>query len=113
YPTPQPLVSEGTAMVALEALLGDEDAEEVAAGCLRPLGIPYDVETAAVVRAAKEALVPLQQNIELLGLSREEAWAYARRWLLEPDELVDKSIESLFGQPWRPYTSCYPEGLRL
>ena len=43
YPTAQPLVSEGTAMVALEALLGD-DAEEVAAACLRPLGIPYDVE---------------------------------------------------------------------
>ena len=112
YPTAQPLVSEGTAMVALEALLGD-DAEEVAAACLRPLGIPYDVETAAVVRSAKEALVPLQQNIELLGLSPEEARPYARRWLLEPDELVDKSIESLFGQPWRPYTSCYPEGLRL
>ena len=88
YPTAQPLVSEGTAMVALEALLGD-DAEEVAAACLRPLGIPYDVETAAVVRSAKEALVPLQQNIELLGLSREEARAYARRWLLEPDESVD------------------------
>jgi len=111
-PTPQPLVSEGTAMVALEALLGD-DAEEVAAACVRPLGIPYDIATAAVVRSAQEALVPLEQNVELLGLSREDAAAYARRWLLEPDDYVDKWVESVFGQPWRPYTSCYPEGLRL
>jgi hypothetical protein len=112
YPTPQALVAEGIAELALEALLGD-DAEAVGAAALRPLGIPYDVETAAAVRRAKQALVPIQQNLLLLDLPREEAWTYARRWMLETDEVVDKSIEAMVGQPWRPYLSCYPEGYRL
>jgi hypothetical protein len=112
YPTPQALVAEGIAELALEALLGD-DAEEAGAAALRPLGIPYDTETAAAVRRAKKALLPLQQNLLLLDLPTEDAWAYTRRWMLEPDEFVDKSIETMREQPWRPYFSCYPEGYRL
>jgi hypothetical protein len=38
--------------------------------------------------------------------------AYARRWLLEDDGYVDRVIENLRQQPWPPYESCYPEGLR-
>ncbi|HEX6702292.1 MAG TPA: hypothetical protein VF101_16315 [Gaiellaceae bacterium] len=112
YPTPQALVAEGIAELALEALLGD-DAEEAGAAALRPLGIPYDAETAAAVRRAKKALKPLQQNVLLLDLPTEDAWAYKRRWMLEPDEFVDKSIEAIRKQSWRPYFSCYPEGYRL
>ena len=49
YPSPQAVISEGLACHAIEALLGD-DAERVAADCLRPMGIAYDHETAAAVR---------------------------------------------------------------
>ena len=112
YSTPQALVAEGIAQLALEAALGDA-AESVGAACLRPLGIPYDAETAARIRAAKELLLPVAQNIALLGLSRDDAWAYARRWMLEGDDFVDKAIDSHLALTWRPYTSCYPEGLRL
>lgn len=112
YPTPQALVAEGIAQLALEMALGD-DADDVAAACLRPLGIAYDAETAVRVRAAKELLLPVLQNVALLDLPREDAWAYLRRWMIDSDAHVDKTIDSYLALAWRPYTSCYPEGLRL
>jgi hypothetical protein len=65
YPTPQPLISEGLASYAVRALLG-HDGERIAAECLRPLAIPYDHETAAVVREAEELLLPVRSNIALM-----------------------------------------------
>ncbi len=65
YPTPQALVAEGIGELALEALLG-ERADEVAAECLRPLGIPYDSETSAVYRKVDKALLPVRANIAML-----------------------------------------------
>jgi hypothetical protein len=116
YPTPQALVAEGIAQVALRCLLGD-DAEYVAAERLRPLGIAYEPETAAAVRAAREALGPVRTNVALLldegRASVDEARAYARRWMLEPDAHVDRAVRLLLARSWAPYESCYPEGLRL
>jgi hypothetical protein len=115
YPTPQALIAEGLAMVALDVVCG-EDADELAAACLRPLGIPYDVEIAALYRRVHTALLPVRSNIAMLldeGHSQSEAWSYARRWLLEDDAYVDKVTASLCARGWRPYESCYPEGLAL
>jgi hypothetical protein len=112
YPTPQALVAEGIAQLALEMALGD-DADNVAAACLRPLGIAYDAETAARVRAAKELLLPVLQNVALLDLPPQDAWAYLRRWRVDSDAHVDRTIDSYLTLAWRPYTSCYPEGLRF
>jgi hypothetical protein len=116
YTGPQALVAEGLAQMAHEALLGRE-ADLVGAEVLRPLGVPYDAETAAVVRDAKEVLLSVLPNLAfLLGerrLSDEEARPYARRWMLEPDEYVDKAVGSLLTAAWRPYYLCYPVGLAL
>jgi len=115
YPTPQALVAEGIGELALEALLG-ERADEVAAECLQPLGIPYDAETAAVYRQVDRALLPVQANLAMLldeGRSHDEARAYARRWLLEDDKYVGKVLSSLTTRRWAPVESCYPEGLGL
>jgi hypothetical protein len=115
YPTPQALISEGIAVLALEVLLG-ESADELAAACLRPLGIPYDPEIAAAHREAANALLPVRANIAMLldeGCSREQSRAYARRWMLEDDRYVDHALEALTGRDWAPYESCYPEGLAL
>ncbi len=65
YPTPQSLLSEGIACYASEALLGDE-AEEVAARWLRPLGIPFDVETSRAVREAALLLLAVRPNIAIM-----------------------------------------------
>jgi hypothetical protein len=115
YPTPQALLAEGIAMLALDVVCG-EDADELAAECLCPLGIPYDIEIAATYRHLRAALLPVRSNIAMLldeGQSQSEARAYARRWLLEDDAYVDKVVTSFFSRGWRPYESCYPEGLTL
>ena len=115
YPTPQALMAEGLACCALEALLGDE-AERVAAECLQSSGVNYDHETAAGVREAQALLLPVRSNVALMldgGASSQEARDYARTWLLEDAELIDKMIGALEGQAWRPYESCYPVGLDL
>lgn len=116
YPSPQALLSEGIACHALEVLLGEE-AEEVAARCLRPLGISYDAEIAATIREAEQLLLGVRPNIAIMldeeYVSREQARAYARRWMLQDDEQVDRAVASLEGRVWRPLESCYPAGLEF
>jgi hypothetical protein len=116
YPTPQALVSEGVAMLARRALLGD-DADAVAAARLKPLGLEYDAETAAVVSDVELALAPVRANIAIAldeeGLDAAGAHAYARRWLVEPDAYVKKLVEVQLDDPWPPYVCCYTEGLEL
>jgi hypothetical protein len=115
YPTPQVVVAEGIAELGLEILLG-ADADAVGARCLRPLGIAYDVDTAAVYRRAEEMLLPIVANIAMFlddGRSVDEMRSYARRWMLEDDTFVDGFVESLSTDPWPAYESCYAESLPL
>ena len=115
YPTPQPVMAEGLACCAVGALLGDQ-ADRVAATCLAQAGVSYDHETAAGIREAQELLLPVRSNIVLMlddGASARQARDYAREWLLEDAELIDKIIDALDGRSWRPYESCYSVGLAL
>ncbi len=115
YPTPQVVVAEGIAELALEMLLGT-NADTVGAQCLGPLGIAYDVDTARVFRRAEELLLPLRANIAMLlddGRSADEMRSYARRWMLEDDEFIDGFVESLIDDRWPAYESCYAESLPL
>jgi hypothetical protein len=115
YPTPQVVIAEGIAQLALEVLLG-ADADAVGAQCLRPLGIAYDVDTAAVYRQAEGMLRPIGANIAMLlddGRSPDEVRSYARRWALEDDDFIDAFVESLIDDRWPAYESCYAESLPL
>lgn len=115
YPTPQVVIAEGIAQLGLELLLG-ADADAVGAQCLRPLGIGYDVDTAAAYRRAEDILLPLGANLAMLlddGRSADEVCSYARRWALQDDEFVDGFVESLISNRWPPYESCYAESLPL
>jgi hypothetical protein len=115
YPSPQALLSEGLACYALQALLEDE-AEQLAADCLRPAGIPYDAETAAAVREAETLLLPVRSNVAMMldgGATSAEARKYARAWLLDDAEQIDEAIGHLEARSWRPYESCYPVGLAI
>lgn len=115
YPTPQALISEGLASYGVDALLGDE-ADRIAAGCLRPIGIPYDHETASVVREAATLLLPVRSNITMMlhdGATAMQARDYARTWMLEQSRQIDNAIAHLKARSWPPYESCYPVGLAL
>jgi hypothetical protein len=115
YPTPQALIAEGIAMLGPEILLGEE-IEEVGARCLRPLGIVYDTAGSAAVRRAKELLLAVRANLALMldegQIDQAGIRTYARRWLLEDDEYVNRVVENLCDRHWPPYESCYPEGLQ-
>jgi hypothetical protein len=115
FTTPQSVVAEGIATFAHEALLGD-DADRVAAEILTPLSIAYDADTAAVVRATQRTLSSVGPNlVRMLAegqITRDEARPYARRWLIGPDELIDKGLR-LLDQPWQMYYFSYPAGYDL
>jgi hypothetical protein len=112
FPTPRSVVAEGIANIAHEALFGDE-ADRAGAEILEPLGISYDAEMSAVVRATQETLTAVGPNlVQLLAertIGRDEARPYARRWLIGPDEVIDKAVALLDG-PWPAYSLCYPAG---
>jgi hypothetical protein len=115
YPTPQALISEGLASHGLHALLGDE-AETIAADCLRPIGIAHDYETASGVRAAEQLLLAVRSNVAMMlddGYASAQLRDYARTWLLDEPDQIDEAITNLEARSWLPYESCYPVGLAL
>ncbi len=116
FTSPQAVVTEGIAKIAHEALLGEE-ADRVGAEILRGVGIAYDAETGAVVRGVQEALDSVGTNlVQLLAEDRiapDEARPYMRRWLIDPDEVVDKALRFYLDDPWPPYGICYPAGTAL
>ena len=114
--TPQCLLAEGLADLALEALLGPAN-EPILAELLHPLGIRYDTEVVAAVALAGEALSAVRGNAALLLHDRrrpeEEAVEELERWGLLSHERAVKSISFLTHPTWRAYIFCYVEGLPL
>jgi hypothetical protein len=68
-------------------------------------------------RKAWQLLRPVRPNVVMLldehGTSRQEAWDYLRTWRLEEDEYIDRTLASLVERRWKPYESCYTDGLAL
>lgn len=114
--TPQCLMAEGLADLALEALLG-ERPEPIVAELFGSLGVRYDAEVVQRVRGASEALGSVRQNAAFLlhedGLGASEVSAYVQRWSLLPKARADKAVQFLTDPTWRAYISCYVEGLPL
>ncbi|HWJ64256.1 MAG TPA: hypothetical protein VNS19_19955 [Acidimicrobiales bacterium] len=112
--TPQCLLAEGLADLALEVLLGDGPEPQLAE-LLHPLGIRYDTEVVAAVAAAGEALSAVRGNAALIlhdrGGSEEDAIEELSRWALLPRDRAAKSISFLTHPTWRAYIFCYVEGL--
>jgi len=114
--TPQCLMAEGLADLGLEVVMGPRP-EPLVAEHLRPLGVPYDTETAAAVAQAAESLGAVRGNLALLlhedGADQDEAEAYARRWALLSPPRAAKLVQFLTDPTWRAYITCYVEGMPL
>jgi hypothetical protein len=114
--TPQCLLAEGLADLAIEVVAG-ERPEELVAAHLRPLGVRYDPEVVAATSIAGEALSAVRANVAWKlheeGVSVDDATAYAERWGLLPRNRAEKAVEFLTSPTWRAYISCYVEGLPL
>lgn len=115
--TPQCLLAEGLADLAVEVAVSPDPDEQAAftARHLRPLGVAFDAEIAGTVAAAGEGLGRVRGNVALLlhehGASVDEAVAYAERWALLSPARAAKSVEFLTDPTWRAYVTCYVEGL--
>jgi hypothetical protein len=114
--TPQCLMAEGLADLAIEVLLGD-DKVRVVGEHLRAHRVRYDTEAVEAVTDMAEISSRARGNLGLLlhqqGATREEAVAWAERWLLLDRKRAEKSVEFLLDPTWRAYISCYVEGLPL
>jgi hypothetical protein len=114
--TPQCLMAEGLADLALYAAIGPHWgswASEIYAD----LGLRFDGERAEAVSEATAALAGVRQDAALMlhdeHRDPDEVAAFLRRWLLVNDVRAQQMLRFLSSPLWRAYTSTYVEGYRL
>ncbi len=114
--TPQCLMAEGLADLALYAVVGPgwgPWAQEIYAD----LGLRFDGERAEAVSQAASALADVRQDAALMLHDEhrdvDDVVAFLKRWLLVNDERARQSLKFLSSPLWRAYTSTYVEGYRL
>lgn len=114
--TPQCLMAEGLADLALYAAVGPGWGAW-AAEIYADLGLPFDGARAEAVSEAAAALADVRQDAALMlhdeHRDADEVVDYLRRWLLVPEDRARQSLRFLSSPLWRAYTSTYVEGYRL
>ncbi|ORV43332.1 hypothetical protein AWC02_15085 [Mycolicibacter engbaekii] len=114
--TPQCLMAEGLADLALHAAVGPGWGAW-AAEIYADLGLTFDGQRAEAVSEAAAALADVRQDAALMlhdeGRDADEVVAYLRRWLLVPEDRARQALRFLASPLWRAYTSTYVEGYRL
>ena len=114
--TPQCVIAEGLADLAIEVLLG-ADHRQVMAELLAEHPVTYDVDAIDAVAEFGEMSHAVRGNVGLLlhaeGAEPADAVAYAQRWLILDTARAEKVVEFQSDPTWRAYISCYIEGLPL
>ena len=114
--TPQCLMAEGLADLALYAAIGPNWgawAGEIYAD----LGLGFDGERAQAVSEAAATLADVRQDAALMLHDEhrdvDDVVDFLKRWLLVNDERARQMLRFLSSPLWRAYTSTYVEGYRL
>lgn len=114
--TPQCLMAEGLADLALYAAVGDEWgrwAQEIYAD----LGLRFDGDQAQTIGRARAGLINVRQDAALMLHDEhrdvEDVIAFLKRWLLVSDERARHMLKFLSSPLWRAYISTYVEGYQL
>ncbi|MCV7259702.1 DUF885 domain-containing protein [Mycobacterium shimoidei] len=114
--TPQCLMAEGLADLALYAAIGPGWGRW-AAEIYADLGLRFDGERAEAVSEASAALAGVRQDAALMLHDEhrdiDEVAQFLRRWLLVDDARARQMLRFLSSPLWRAYTSTYVEGYRL
>ncbi|ANI41570.1 hypothetical protein [Mycolicibacterium vaccae] len=114
--TPQCLMAEGLADLALYAAVGPQWGSW-AAEIYADLGLRFDGERAAAISDATAALADVRQDAALMLHDEhrdvDDVVAFLKRWLLVNDERARQTLRFLSSPLWRAYTSTYVEGYRL
>jgi len=116
--TPQCLLAEGLADLGIEVIVPPAERHSVVASHLRPLGIPYDADTAAEVGEIGELIGNgTRGNAAFLlnadGADADDVVDYVARWGLLPRARAEKVVQFQTDPTWRAYVFCYIDGLRL
>ncbi|MCV7170595.1 DUF885 domain-containing protein [Mycobacterium manitobense] len=114
--TPQCLMAEGLADLALHAAIGSGWgvwASEIYAD----LGLRFDGHRAQAVSEATAALADVRQDAALMLHDEhrdvDDVVDFLRHWLLVDDKRARQTLRFLSSPLWRAYTSTYVEGYRL
>ncbi len=114
--TPQCLMAEGLADLALYAAIGPvwgAWATEIYAD----LGLRFDGDRAVTVSQAAVALADVRQDAALMLHDEHRdvdgVVAFLQRWQLTSEARARQSLRFLSSPLWRAYTSTYVEGYRL
>jgi len=114
--TPQCLMAEGLADLALYAAIGPNWgawAGEIYAD----LGLSFDGGRAQAVSEAAATLADVRQDAALMLHDEhrdvDDVVEFLKRWLLVNDERARQMLRFLSSPLWRAYTSTYVEGYRL
>lgn len=114
--TPQCLMAEGLADLALYAAVGPSWgswASEIYAD----LGLRFDGARAETISEATAALADVRQDAALMLHDEhrdvDDVVDFLKRWLLVNDERARQMLRFLSSPLWRAYTSTYVEGYRL
>ena len=114
--TPQCLIAEGLADLALYAAIGPGWGRW-AAEIYADLGLRFDGERAEALSEASAALAGVRQDAALMlhdeHRDPDEVAEFLRRWLLVNDTRARQMLRFLSSPLWRAYTSTYVEGYRL
>ena len=114
--TPQCLMAEGLADLALYAAIGP-DWGAWATEIYADLGLRFDGERAQAVSEASATLADVRQDAALMLHDEhrdvDDVVAFMRRWLLVDDKRARQMLRFLSSPLWRAYTSTYVEGYRL
>jgi len=119
--TPQCLMAEGLADLALYAAVGSGAAGQGwgswAADIYADLGLRFDGGRAEAISAATAALADVRQDAALMLHDEhrdvDDVVAFLKRWLLVDDKRARQMLRFLSSPLWRAYTSTYVEGYRL
>jgi hypothetical protein len=114
--TPQCLMAEGLADLALYAAIGPRWGNW-AGDIYADLGLRFDGERAEAVAEASAALADVRQDAALMLHDEhrdvDEVVEFLRRWLLVNETRARQMLRFLSSPLWRAYTSTYVEGYRL
>jgi hypothetical protein len=114
--TPQCLMAEGLADLALHAAVGPGWGRW-ASDIYADLGLRFDGERAEALSEATAALADVRQDAALMLHDEhrdvDDVVAFLQRWLLVDDTRARQMLRFLSSPLWRAYTSTYVEGYRL
>jgi hypothetical protein len=114
--TPQCVVAEGLAELAVHAAVGPHWGRWVTE-LFAEVGMRVDGELLEAVDLAATTLATVRQDAMLMLHDRhadeEDVVAYLSRWLLVPEFRAYRLLPFLTDPLWRSYTTTYVEGARL